>query len=186
MHLNIFILLIQPIGKKKKKKKLNNKIINKRDIKPENILLTFNKSIKLIDFGLGNLYHQNEKLKTPCGSPCYAPPEMIEGKYYNPLKSDIWSSGIVLYTMLCGYLPFEDPDIRICYDKILNGKIDFPEWINDDLIDLFNNILCLNPEKRWSINEIRNHKWFKKYEFANNKIIFKFDDNVFFIFNINF
>ena len=65
-----------------------------------------NGTIKLIDFGLSNLYQQGEELATPCGSPCYAAPEMLSKKTYSPLKGDIWSCGIILYTMLCGYLPF--------------------------------------------------------------------------------
>jgi len=63
-----------------------------------------------VDFGLSNTYQQNEKLKTACGSPCYASPEMIAGQSYDPLKSDIWSTGVILYALLCGFLPFDDPD----------------------------------------------------------------------------
>ena len=69
-----------------------------------------NENIKIIDFGLSNLYENDEKLKTACGSPCYAAPEMIKGLKYHGLQADIWSSGIILYAMLCGYLPFDDED----------------------------------------------------------------------------
>jgi 5'-AMP-activated protein kinase catalytic alpha subunit len=79
-----------------------------RDLKPENLLLDHNNNIKLVDFGLSNLYKEGEKLKTACGSPCYAAPEMIRGERYNGLGADIWSSGVILYAMVCGYLPFED------------------------------------------------------------------------------
>jgi len=75
-----------------------------RDIKPENLLLKG--KLKIVDFGLSNTY--SEMLKTACGSPCYAAPEMISGKMYNGLKADLWSCGVVLFVMLCGYLPFED------------------------------------------------------------------------------
>lgn len=77
-----------------------------RDIKPENILLDDRLQIKLIDFGLSNLYQGKEKLTTACGSPCYAAPEMLSQAEYDPKKADLWSCGIVLYTMLCGFLPF--------------------------------------------------------------------------------
>lgn len=61
-----------------------------------------------MDFGLSNTYKPNELLKTACGSPCYAAPEMIQGLKYSGYLIDIWSCGIVLYAMLCGFLPFED------------------------------------------------------------------------------
>ena len=82
----------------------------KRDLKPENLLLDNNRNIKIVDFGLSNTYRPDEQLKTACGSPCYAPPEMIAGLKYDGLKADIWSSGVILFALLCGYLPFDDPD----------------------------------------------------------------------------
>ena len=79
-----------------------------RDLKPENMLLDYKKDLKIIDFGLSNLYKKNEKLKTACGSPGYAAPEMILNQKYKGINVDVWSSGIVLYAMVCGYLPFEE------------------------------------------------------------------------------
>lgn len=92
-----------------------------RDLKPENLLLDKNKNIKIVDFGLSNLYKNNELLKTACGSPCYAAPEMIAGKKYVGLRVDIWSAGVILYAMICGYLPFDDPDTQELYKKIMSG-----------------------------------------------------------------
>ena len=79
-----------------------------RDLKPENLLIDYNGQLKMVDFGLSNLYEPGQTLKTACGSPCYAAPEMIAGNRYHGLQSDIWSIGVVLYAMLCGYLPYED------------------------------------------------------------------------------
>ena len=76
-------------------------------MKPENLLLADNKLLKIIDFGLSNSFANGMLLKTPCGSPCYAAPEMLLGKKYDGNKIDIWSSGIILYAMICGFLPFE-------------------------------------------------------------------------------
>ena len=83
-----------------------HKIVH-RDLKPENLLLNENKTLKIIDFGLSNSYANGAILKTPCGSPCYAAPEMLIGKSYSGLEIDVWSSGIILYAMVYGYLPFE-------------------------------------------------------------------------------
>ncbi len=77
-----------------------------RDLKPENLLLDYKGNVKIVDFGLSNQYSSGERLKTACGSPCYAAPEMIAGKSYECLGVDIWSCGIILFAMLCGYLPF--------------------------------------------------------------------------------
>ena len=78
-----------------------------RDLKPENILITKDMNIKIIDFGLSNFYQPNQLLSTACGSPCYAAPQMITNKSYDPIKADLWSCGVVLYTMLCGFLPYQ-------------------------------------------------------------------------------
>jgi len=81
--------------------------ISHRDLKPENLLLDHNKDIKIVDFGLSIIFNKSELLSTPCGSPCYAAPEMIQGLKYRGSNVDIWSCGIILYTMIVGYLPFE-------------------------------------------------------------------------------
>lgn len=86
-----------------------------RDLKPENLLLDYQNNLKLVDFGLSNTYKQGETLKTACGSPCYAAPEMIEGKNYLGSRVDIWSCGVILFAMVAGYLPFEDKDTGKLY-----------------------------------------------------------------------
>jgi 5'-AMP-activated protein kinase catalytic alpha subunit len=80
--------------------------ITHRDIKPENMLLDVQNRIKIVDFGLSNMYKKQEKLVTACGSPCYASPEMIKGELYDPELTDVWSLGIVLFTMMMAKLPF--------------------------------------------------------------------------------
>ena len=135
--------------------------ISHRDIKPENILLdSEKKNIKLIDFGLSNFIVKNEKLKSSCGSPCYASPEMISGKPYNGIYTDIWSCGIVLYCMLVGALPFDDEDIHILYQQIRDGKFYLPSTLSNEAIDLLKKLLIVDPEKRISIEDIKKHSWF--------------------------
>ena len=135
-----------------------------RDLKPENLLLTKEHLLKIIDFGLSNYFRENETelLSTPCGSPCYASPEMVSGKKYDGVKIDIWATGIILFAMLCGYLPFEDKINDILFDKILECKIDFPEYLSNEVIDLINKILVVDPEKRITIPEIKKHSFFLK------------------------
>jgi serine/threonine protein kinase len=79
-----------------------------RDLKPENLLLDENNNIKIIDFGLANIMKDSSSLKTACGSPNYAAPEVISGKAYGGMEVDIWSCGVILYAMVCGSLPFDD------------------------------------------------------------------------------
>ena len=135
-----------------------------RDLKPENLLLDHNNSIKLVDFGLSNLYKHGERLKTACGSPCYAAPEMIKGERYLGLGADIWSSGVILYAMVCGYLPFEDQNTKKLYQKILNADYKLPSFLSDEAKDLITRILNPDPTKRFTIEDIRDHPWYNQVE----------------------
>ena len=128
-----------------------------RDLKPENLLLDHNMNIKIVDFGLSNTYKSGEKLKTACGSPCYAAPEMIAGKAYNGIEVDIWSSGIILYAMVCGYLPFEDPDTSLLYQKIMKGEFVMPKFLSADARDLIRRTLTTDPTNRINIAQIKAH-----------------------------
>jgi 5'-AMP-activated protein kinase catalytic alpha subunit len=93
-------------------------------------------NIKIVDFGLSNTYKGAETLKTACGSPCYAAPEMIAGKRYAGLPADIWSCGVILYAMVCGYLPFEDPNTNILYKKIMSADYSIPSTVSSECKDL--------------------------------------------------
>ena len=135
-----------------------------RDLKPENLLLDHNNSIKIVDFGLSNLYKHGEKLKTACGSPCYAAPEMIKGERYLGLGADIWSSGVILYAMVCGYLPFEDQNTKKLYQKILKADFKLPSFLSEEAKDLINRILNPDPTHRFTIQDIRNHAWYNQVE----------------------
>jgi len=114
----------------------------------------------MVDFGLSNTFKQNETLKTACGSPCYAAPEMIAGEAYHGSRVDIWSCGVVLFAMVCGYLPFEDPDTNLLYKKILDGKFEIPNWVSDECSDLMKKILNIDPEERYTAKDICAHPWY--------------------------
>ena len=131
-----------------------------RDLKPENLLLTKDKILKIIDFGLSNYTKVGGVLGTPCGSPCYASPEMVAGKKYDGFKIDVWSSGIILYAMLCGYLPFEDKNNESLFKKILKCNVDYPKFISDEAKSLLNKILVNDLDKRVNIEDIKKHPFF--------------------------
>ena len=155
-----------------------------RDLKPENLLLTEGYILKIIDFGLSNYFDKEKLLVTPCGSPCYASPEMVSGQKYNGFMIDVWSTGIILYAMLCGYLPFEDQDNEILFKKILSCNAEFPEDLSNDAIDLMKKIMVTDPQKRITIPEIKKHPFYlkgkKKFESAYpdlvSEIIKDYDD----------
>ena len=138
-----------------------------RDLKPENLLLGKYNILKIIDFGLSNFCEPDNFLETPCGSPCYASPEMVCGDKYNGHLIDIWSTGIILFAMMCGYLPFEDPDNDMLFKKILKCKIKYPNYLSDMTVDLMKKILVVEPNKRITIQEIKQHPFYLR-----GKIIF--------------
>lgn len=90
---------------------------------------------------------------------------MIAGKKYTPIKVDIWSCGIILYALICGYLPFEDSNTSNLYKKILSGDFTVPKFISAEGKDLLKNILTTDVNKRFSISDIRNHSWFRQVPF---------------------
>ena len=138
---------------------IHSKGIVHRDLKPENLLLDGNKVLKIIDFGLSNFYN-GTYLSTPCGSPCYASPEMVSGKSYNGFYIDVWSTGIILFATMCGYLPFEDPDNDILFKKILAGRLHYPSHLSPLAKDIMKRILVKDPEKRIKIEEIKEHEFY--------------------------
>lgn len=120
-------------------------------------------NIKIVDFGLSNTYKNDQLLKTACGSPCYAAPEMIAGKAYHGLGADIWSSGVILYAMVCGYLPFEDQKTSLLYKKIMNAEYSIPEdIISEECKTLIQRFLTTDPSKRCTMEEIKSHPWYTK------------------------
>lgn len=132
-----------------------------RDLKPENLLLDEKKNIKIVDFGLSNIYKLGESLKSSCGSPCYAAPEMIKGLLYQGILVDIWATGIIMYALLCGYLPFEDSKTENLYKKILSGNFEKPSHLSALSKDLLSNMLNVNPRKRYTIEDIKKHQWYQ-------------------------
>lgn len=131
-----------------------------RDLKPENLLLDEEHNVKVADFGLSNCMEDGQFLRTSCGSPNYAAPEVISGYLYAGPEVDIWSCGVILYALLCGSLPFDDESIANLFKKIKNGVYALPTHLSDLARDLIPRMLVVDPLKRYTIPEIRAHPWF--------------------------
>ncbi|XP_066304606.1 maternal embryonic leucine zipper kinase-like isoform X1 [Branchiostoma lanceolatum] len=132
-----------------------------RDLKPENLLLDEAHNLKLIDFGLcakpkGGMDHQ---LSTCCGSPAYAAPELIQGDEYLGAEADVWSMGVLLYALMCGFLPFDDDNVGALYRKIRKGQYEIPDWLSPQSVDLINVMLQVNPKLRINVKELLCHPW---------------------------
>ncbi|KAI0450263.1 protein kinase SNF1 [Xylaria acuta] len=133
-----------------------------RDLKPENLLLDDQLNVKIADFGLSNIMTDGNFLKTSCGSPNYAAPEVIGGKLYAGPEVDVWSCGVILYVLLVGRLPFDDDHIPSLFAKIQRGVFTIPHWIKPQAADLIRKMLQTNPVQRATIDDIRQDPWFLK------------------------
>jgi len=138
-----------------------HKIVH-RDLKPENLLLDKNLNVKIADFGLSNIMTDGNFLKTSCGSPNYAAPEVISGKLYAGPEVDVWSCGIILYVLLCGRLPFDDDFIPALFRKINSGNFHTPSWLPTGAKNLIHRMLKVHPVQRITIQEIRQDPWFNE------------------------
>ncbi|KAI9797573.1 MAG: Protein kinase [Candelina submexicana] len=138
-----------------------HKIVH-RDLKPENLLLDEFLNVKIADFGLSNIMTDGNFLKTSCGSPNYAAPEVISGKLYAGSEVDVWSCGVILYVLLVGRLPFDDEYIPSLFKKIAQGNFSVPNFLSSGAVDLIRRMLMVDPVRRISVQEIRQHPWFVK------------------------
>mmetsp|Transcript_6363 Transcript_6363/g.12098 ORF Transcript_6363/g.12098 Transcript_6363/m.12098 type:complete len:496 (+) Transcript_6363:583-2070(+) len=134
-----------------------------RDLKPENLLLDSRLNVKIADFGLSNVMRDGHFLKTSCGSPNYAAPEVISGRLYAGPEVDVWSCGVILYALLCGSLPFDDENIPNLFKKIKGAIYTLPSHLSAGARDLIPRMLYVDPLKRITIPEIRQHSWFSTH-----------------------
>jgi carbon catabolite-derepressing protein kinase len=130
-----------------------------RDLKPENVLLDDDLNVKIIEFGLGNEISDGDFLRTSCGSPNYAAPEVISGKLYAGPGIDVWSCGVILYVMLCGRLPFEDEHTPTLFRKISSGIYHVPSYVTPEAKSLIAGMLAVDPVKRLTVPEVLLHPW---------------------------
>ena len=141
---------------------IHKKGISHRDLKPENLLLTKDKILKIIDFGLSHEYDGNIFLKTKCGSPCYAAPEIIKGNDYDGFQIDVWCCGIVLYNMVCGDVPFEGETNKELFKNIVECEPEYPDFLSNDCIKIIKSILVNDPKRRITIEKIKESEFYLK------------------------
>ncbi|XP_064484710.1 MAP/microtubule affinity-regulating kinase 3-like isoform X11 [Ornithodoros turicata] len=137
----------------------HQKRIIHRDLKAENLLLDGEMNIKIADFGFSNEFVPGMKLDTFCGSPPYAAPELFQGKKYDGPEVDVWSLGVILYTLVSGSLPFDGANLKELRERVLRGKYRIPFYMSTDCENLLKKFLVLNPAKRATLEAIMKDKW---------------------------
>lgn len=139
---------------------LHSKNITHRDLKLENLLIDGDGNLRLADFGLSIMSETD--LSTHCGTPYYVAPEVFFNARYDGPPADVWSCGIVLYIMLCGHFPFEGKNFEDLGRKVMKGKVVYPSYLSSDVVDLISHILTVDIDQRYTIEQIKNHKWYKE------------------------
>lgn len=139
---------------------LHSQNIAHRDLKLENLLLDYKLDLKVTDFGFSTIYSDDLLLTSPCGTPSYAAPEMLRGEEYHGLLSDVWSCGVILYSMLTGSLPFSESNEEMNVRKISSADFQMPSFISESASDLISNMLNVDPYERYDLDQIKEHSWF--------------------------
>lgn len=154
---------------------MHQKHIVHRDLKLENLLLSKDRDIIITDFGFANRFQvaQEDLMATSCGSPCYAAPELVisDENQYVGTAVDIWSCGVILFAMLCGYLPFDDDptnpqgaNINVLYKYIVSTRLEIPKSMSIDATHLLRRMLVPDPAKRCTMEEIKRHPWLSEHQ----------------------
>ncbi|EAY00485.1 CAMK family protein kinase [Trichomonas vaginalis G3] len=152
---------------------LHGRNIAHRDIKPENILIDQDLNVKLADFCLCHSTSNQQMLLTPCGSPFYAPPEIISNIPYDGKKGDMWSLGVVVFTMATGALPWTETNQTQLLQQIVNADYVVPVTVSPNIRHLIQALMDPNPSKRPSAEEVKSLPWMQEnfdYPFGKPKL----------------
>ncbi|KAF1807756.1 kinase-like domain-containing protein [Mucor lusitanicus] len=138
-----------------------NSIVH-RDLKVENILISRSGTIKIIDFGLSNVFSPQSHLSTFCGSLYFAAPELLDGRMYTGPEVDVWSFGVVLYVLVVGQVPFDDPSMAGMHAKVKQGHVEYPGHLSSDCKGLLQRMLVTHRKQRATMSEVIVHPWMNK------------------------
>ncbi|CCK71268.1 serine/threonine protein kinase KIN2 KNAG_0G02110 [Huiozyma naganishii CBS 8797] len=138
-----------------------NNIVH-RDLKIENIMISTSGEIKIIDFGLSNVYDPRKQLHTFCGSLYFAAPELLKARPYLGPEVDVWSFGVVLYVLVCGKVPFDDEVSSVLHEKIKQGNVEYPNHLSIEVLSLLSKMLVVDPERRASLKQVIEHPWMNR------------------------
>ncbi|WFD25142.1 non-specific serine/threonine protein kinase [Malassezia nana] len=138
-----------------------NNIVH-RDLKIENILISKSGNIKIIDFGLSNLFSPKGHLNTFCGSLYFAAPELLNARVYTGPEVDVWSFGVVLFVLVCGKVPFDDPSMPVLHQRIKSGIVEYPAWLSPECKHLLSTMLVTDPHQRATMQDVMTHPWMMK------------------------
>jgi 5'-AMP-activated protein kinase catalytic alpha subunit len=144
---------------------IHSNLVVHRDIKAENFLIELDdekqvKAVKLTDFGLADWLGPEKSFSTPCGSPCYAAPEIVDRRPYRGEPTDVWSAGILLYALLIGEFPFQHPSMTGLFEQIKSSPFQFPPFLSSDGVDLLKKMLNRDVIVRITVAEALEHPWF--------------------------
>ncbi|KAI9826852.1 MAG: hypothetical protein M1832_005791 [Thelocarpon impressellum] len=138
-----------------------------RDIKPDNLLLTHDDMLKIVDFGVSEMFEKESEMLTAksAGSPAFLPPELCVAKHgdISGKAADIWSMGVTLYCLRFGKIPFEKPGVLDLYEAIRNDSLTFEEETEPEFVDVLMKLLEKDPQKRIKMAELRAHPWVTKH-----------------------
>jgi serine/threonine protein kinase len=144
-----------------------------RDLKPENVLILDFPHIKVADFGLCGFISEQTMMRTFCGSPCYCSPECLCRIEYDGRKSDIWSLGVILFTMVTGEHPWNVTNTSIMLRQILKGTYTVPGFVSPDCKNLICSMMRVTPSERLSMERILEHPWLKLADSVTRKLAFR-------------
>lgn len=145
-------------------------------MKPSNVLLDGKNNVKVSDFGLGSFFSESNKLNTPCGSPCFAAPEVISGMPYQPEPYDMWGLGVILYNLLTGVLPFDEPTKAELYAKIRAVSYNPSPDIPSGAMRIIKRLLVRDPNKRMKMTEVWQDEWIQRGGVSQILQFFKKED----------